>query len=242
MITRRTYTKILKLTIYLIIAYFSYNIIYYYISYSKLQVIKESHKFKISSLINISENRLTYEAEYYLKDHFLGISCLLDSTYYLSITKVGQLSTNKSMQDIIYFSSIPFLDRNSLFNRNDIIAKTVVSTNETSAIFYNVSILPINQLSKVNVYLKNKILSKNIISKDIIEYIFNSSNINFSFNDFNKNDFGYVGFDGKSSLIFLRDISNNLYIISLSPIIKLEEDGSYRFKSPYKSLKEILQE
>lgn len=240
-ITRRTYTNILKLIAFLIVAYLLYFFISVTLSQRKLSVKENRGEFQLSTLLPIKEKRIFYESLLNKKDDFIGVRGTIDSSYYFSIIKLGKIKPDQKLDKFVRIRVTDIPERNSWFNY-DIVSANPLSMMQNFTPFINIVILPISVLNKVEMYVKGQVDSYEIIGDTILEYKVNSSNIDFSFNDLNKNDFGYIGFKELSSIVFIKDKSNNLYIMNVSPFIDITDDGTYKIKTSYKSLQELLQE
>lgn len=239
-ITRRTYINVLKLIAFLVIAYLLYFFISVTLSQRMLGVKENKGEFQLSNLLPMQENRIFYESLLTKKEHFIGARGTIDSSYYFSIIKLGKIRQSQKLYKFIIIRSTDIPERTSWFNY-DIISPNPLSIMQNFIPYLNVVILPISILNKLEMNVRGRVNSYAMISDTILEYEIDSSNIDFSFNDLNKNDFRYASFyNSKSSIIFIEDKFNNLYIMNLAPIIELKAEGGYNLKAPYKSLQEIL--
>ena len=194
----------------------------------------------MSSILNIKEERVTYESELKKKDEFIGVKGMIDSLYYFYLIKVGKETQGKNLNEVIKTINKDFPSRNSWSN-NDFIYVDEISLNQNFTPWFNTSIIPLKNIQSIEMYIKGDTISEEKINDNLITYSINTHFICISFNNFNKNDFSYSSFyNSESSIIFIKDKNSNLYIMSLAPIGEPYGKGLYKLKAPYKTLEEIL--
>ena len=194
---------------------------------SRLSTIKDTSYFDISAILNISKDRITDESETYNKKEFIQYDCIIDSIYYITVVKAGKIA-NIKLFDSIHFESKPFPNRTGLFGIAS--PSPFTSTAWFHHADYNVFLLPLNEVDKINVFVRDKItnresyysngsgkiINKEYLNYNTISYFVESSLVDFSFNGMNKDNLRFFYAKTKEpiflNVFFTIDKDNNLYI------------------------------
>ena len=194
---------------------------------SGLETIEGKTNFDITTILNISKERISDERETYNRKQFIEYGCIIDDVYGITVVKVGKIS-NMDLLDSIYFENKPIPSRTGRQSA------TVHIFNSTSIFFtaaYSVFIWPFKEIEvdKITVFVhgkiidgkeyvnvNGKIISKEYFNDTTVSYLIESSAVSFSFNDMNKGDlaFSYSKITEPIlfNVFFTIDKDKNLYI------------------------------
>lgn len=229
----RIKTKYLLLGILgIAISYLLFFFIYCYIAEQRLNTVIGKSNFDVTTILDISKERITIENETYNKKEFIEYDCIIDSIYCVSIVKVGKVS-NVKILDSIYFENEPFPIRTGWFNYDITSPHPMTNMVPISCIpFYNVFLVPFKKINKINIFVEGYFVEEEWLNNMILTYSLRGYHVFFSFDNMNKCDLHFSHSWVKDPLfsIFLTvDEKNDLYIGSASTV-----------KGTPKTLKEIL--
>jgi len=232
---RRTYLNTIKILAVFIVAYIVYVLIVGHINMNKLSAIENSFVFQLDSIVNISKDRITQEYTIYNEDKLLAFDCIIDSSYFLSLVKIGRL--DGTFDTGLIFVNDQFIEEKAGWFKQDRVYAVTPNMMRYFVPYYNVSTLPMIKVSNVEMYVDGDILSEPYINKNMIIYSVKALSASFSFNKFQKWDliyaYAYSNIDNPSltNILFCHDMDNNLYIGTFSTM-----------KGVPKTLLEILDE
>jgi hypothetical protein len=215
------YRKIYSICVWgavgIVVSYLLFFFINAYITRSRLNTIDGKSNFDITSILDISKDRITAESETYNKEEFVEYDCRIDSIYSITIVKVGEVANTK-LENILSFSNKRFPVRDGWFVYNVTTAHPMATMFLTNYWFYyNVFLLPMKEkVNKVNIYVQGEIFEKEMINNSTLSYSVKDTSVQFSFNDINKADMYLSQFGTRkpplSNMFFSMDKDNNLYI------------------------------
>ena len=202
----------------IIISYILFFFIYTSIAMSKLKTINGKSVFDVTVILDIPKDKITMESETYNKKEFIEYDCIIDSTYYITIVKVGKISNTK-LQNCLRFANQPIPSRENWFNYDLMSPAPFPLDGFTTPYFaiFNVFTLPLKEIDKINVFVNGKIISKEYINDNMVSYFVEScSSTTFSFNNINKFDMEFIYAEISNPLpaniFFTIDADKNLYI------------------------------
>jgi hypothetical protein len=176
-------------------------------------------EFDISTVLNISPNRLTHIFETYNKGKFIEYDAVIDSLYCITIIKVGERANNR-LFDSIKFDRVLFSSDEGWFNNNRATAFTTVGFSANYVSWYNVLLLPLEQIDDISVWISGKVVDKDTTIDNTISYSLISYSIAFSFNRRNLDDLDFTHISLSeptlSNLAFTIDKEQNCYIMHIS--------------------------
>lgn len=191
--------------------YIIYKLVTYEISNSQMTYDKAPPQIKMSQLVGISEDRIRYSQNYYVKKNFVGFNAFIDKDYFITVTKLGKIVNDFKLiktlkrpdndSDILPFVLSDFEDQNSRYINQDL------------------SLYPFNT-QRIYYYIEGGNII-NINQSEFYEMEATFSFFNLSFKGENRKDFGYVGSNKKKSISFIQ-YKGDLYIINLFPIGKTQ--------------------
>lgn len=213
--------------IFLFIIFIITNI---YIIRNTITYSDEASFLKLSELIEIEEERVIKQKSIFFKNEFIGFNAIIDNEYYVTLLKIGNITTQKNFKQIIKMPSIN-KDLN-FFTSND-------------TLDLNFMLIDINQypykIQKIDYYIGNneaevkkekffEIITK--CTKDFQKFDSEFStcdNIYISFNNKMNSDFGISSFKINNSYSFINH-KKDIYLITL-----------YAFsENKFKSLHELI--
>lgn len=182
--------SIFKILGVVILVYLIYQSAVFVISDFQITDDKNSPKMKLSEIINISEERVQYELNNYIRKDFVGFNAFIDNKYFITITKLGKISTdfkltqtNKKLKDNPDFNFFSFSN-----------------IEDKSGRYIDLHNFPFDT-KQVYYFTNGKVCNINRSQFYEIERIFSLFNISFG-NEITR-DFGYVGFEAKQSISFI---------------------------------------
>lgn len=207
--------KTLIILFSLILLFVVYKSIAYFILDSQITYDNIEPKIKLSQFVNISEDRVKYNRNYYINKDFVGFNAVVDKSYYITVSKLGKISNNYK---------ITKTDKRCE-NNSSIVGVPPSDSNDLNSRYFNLDFFPFN-INEIYYYIENSDGTK--VNQDKfyeIEATFTFFNV--SFKGENRKDFGYVGPKRKKSVSFIK-YQNELYLLSVCPIVNRE------FKSLHK--------
>lgn len=229
---KKAYLTIIIVFIGIFISY----ILFFYISSSKIlnsvNIVNESSSFKLSAIIDIPKERIDYESEAYIHKKFVEYDCVVDSSYCITVIKVGKFRRTDNWRNInISKSNFPSRDgwfSNYLGSPGPFFDIPIVYIP-----CYNFSLLPLNEIQSVSIYLDGNIIKKEYINDHTFNFVVNATRLSVSFNNINKEDlfFSYAKKEKPplSNIFFSITPNNDFYIGYVST-----------FNGTAKTLKEII--
>lgn len=183
----------------------------------RLETKEGKPNFDVTTILNISKDRITKESETYNKKKFIEYDCVIDSTYCITIVRVGKM-TNINLSDCLFFENQSFPSRNGWFNY-DITSPApypIEGFTMPYIALYNVFLLPLKKVDKIYIFVDGKIIDKEYINGTIVSYVVESYCTTFSFNNINKCDLKFLYAKVKNpipiNIFFTIDTNRNLYI------------------------------
>ena len=175
---------------------------------------KATPKIKMSQLVDISEDRIKYSQNYYIKKDFVGFNAIIDKKYFVNVTKLGKILNDFKLTKI-----------KKPNNNTDVMAFTPSDGEDQTFRYIDLSAYPFNT-QQIYYYVDGNIL--NINQSKFYEMEVFSSFFNISYRNKNLEDFGYASVKKKMSFSFIK-YNGDLYILNLFSLNKV----------PYKSLHEL---
>ncbi len=83
--------SIFKIFGLVILVYLIYQSAVFVISDFQITDDKNPPKMKLSEIINISEERVQYELNNYIRKDFVGFNAIIDKKYFVTVTKLGKI-------------------------------------------------------------------------------------------------------------------------------------------------------
>ena len=214
---RRKYFLIKSLGI-IIITYLLYFFAYCIIARNRLNTIEGKSNFDVTTILNLSKDRITIENEIFNKKEFIEYNCIIDSMYCISIIRVGKI-TNIELFSSLHFRKQDFPSRDGWF-RFDITTPHPMAMIDMVPVnhfpWYNVFLLPLKEIDKINIFVNGKVVDKEYINEILVSYFIEAYSTTFSFNNINKGDlmFSYSAIDNPIlvNIFFTVDKKMNLYI------------------------------
>lgn len=199
-----------------ILVYLIYQGVVFLISDFQITNDKKTPKMKLSEIINISEERVKYTLNNYIRKDFVGFNAIIDKKYFITVTKLGKihsgyeiLQTDKKLSKEARFNFFP-----------------PSNIEDRSGRYINLNDFPFG-IEKVYYHIENGHIY-NVHKLKFYEIEARFALFNISFKDEINRDFGYGGYQEKQSISFINH-KGNLYVLNLIPI------GS----SPYISLHDL---
>lgn len=216
-----------KLILYFIIVLFIYVffvIVSHFLLKKQLSVSYENVSFDISSVFNIDESRISSESEVFKKDILIEYNCKIDSTYCLTVIKLCD-SCSFNYQKTIQHSVFPFPSRIGAFNTSITSAHPINNFLESLHIpFYNYKLLPLNTISKCELYVDGEIKERVYDSlRNVLFYNIFGKGISFSFNYKNKSDLIFSSSQNKQIITLIFFIYDKKMYTGLFSTIKGNE-------------------
>lgn len=166
---------------------------------------KEVSKIKLSEMINISEKRVEYKLNDYIRKDFVGFNAIIDKKYFITVTKLGKvhdhyeiLQTHKKLSEEAKFN---FFAPSCIEDRSGRYIDLNKFPFDIEKVYY--------QIREGHVYNINKL--------EFYEIEAHFALFNISFRKEDNRDFGYAGYQGKQSVSFIC-YKGNLYVLNLIPI------------------------
>ncbi|MDL2230810.1 hypothetical protein LJB75_00140 [Bacteroidales bacterium OttesenSCG-928-L19] len=228
---RRIFSILIYAIIGIVVTYLLYFFTYSIISDKKLEVVSSGLKYSLSNALDVSSNRITGESEVYKQGKIIEYDCVVDSSYCISMIKVGMVE-NETIFENIKFVQNDIPSRQSLFNFDITSPYPIGNIPFDYVPWYNVSLLPINNIHEIDVFIEGECPKKMIID-DILFFPVRANNIYFSFNNMNKADlfFQYSGMNRPniSTVFFFIDNERFLFIGHI-----------YAFSDDFETLNQIM--
>lgn len=207
---------VLKAGVFIILIYLIYKVIVYLVLDFKITNDNVSPEINLSQLVNLSENRVNYNLNYYINNDFVGFNAFIDKNYFITVTKLGKISggyklteTDKRPKQDVNFNFFSFS------NVEDKSGRYIDLENypfKTARIYYY---LDKGHISNINEY-------------GFYEIVADFSFFNISFENEERRDFGYVGYVGRQSISFIV-YNGDFYVLNLIPVDS----------APFKSLHDL---
>jgi hypothetical protein len=189
----------------LILLFVVYKSIAYFILDSQITNDNIEPKIKLSQFVNISEDRIKYNRNYYINKDFVGFNAVVDKSYYITVSKLGKISNNYK---------ITKTDKRCE-NNSSIVGVPPSDSNDLNSRYFNLDFFPFN-INEIYYYIENSDGIK-VTQDKFYEIEATFTFFNVSFKGENRKDFGYVGPKRKKSVSFIK-YQNDLYLLSVCPI------------------------
>jgi len=188
-----------------ILVYLIYQGAVFLISDFQITNDKNPPKMKLSEIINISDGRVKYTLNNYIRKDFVGFNAIIDKKYFITVTKLGKIHSGYEI-----LRTDKKLSKEARFN---FFAPSNIE--DKSGRYIDLNNFPFS--TKKNYYYVDKGNIFNINQSEFYEVEGDFSFLNISFGNEDKRDFGYGGYQGKQSISFISH-KGDLYVLNLIPI------------------------
>ena len=175
----------------------------------KVKTIVNSFKVDLTSIIKMNNHKITDDYTTFFNNELISYECIIDSTYQLSMTRVGSL---KTIGDKFSVSFTNEFIKAKHYHR----MRTTTLSPICYAPYFDPYVIPYENIESIEIFLKGKIFNNQIIKrKGLFVCPIQVDDIIFSFNNHKSQDLYYINENFKNSIanLFFYLDTNYIYRI-----------------------------